>query len=171
MAKPKLTDEETMRDRIIKGHRFIERGLAERDRIACKRFLDGSESAAFLLYDDDNFDGVGVLPEALEVGNVNYLMVNVLTKTASVAIGDPDFHVDCGGDADAAELVRTFLKSLWKARNWARVCRKALLKQSLSGMGILAVLWHDDRGPVIEHVRARDFACDPAINDWLSLRW
>src|SRR5437762_5540039 len=94
--KTKRTDLQTMLDRIQKGHRFIERGLAERDRIACKRFLDGSESAAFLLYDDDNFDGVGVLPDALEVGNVNYLAVSIVTKTSSVAIGDAECLVEAG---------------------------------------------------------------------------
>jgi len=78
----KPTDDETMAARIKEGQRFVERGMGERDRIACKRFLDGSESAAFLLYDDDNYDGVGVLPEASEVGNVNYLAINILTKTA-----------------------------------------------------------------------------------------
>ena len=161
-----------MQGRIRTGQRFVERGLAERDRIACKRFLDGSESAAYLLYDDDNWDGVGILPEAQEVGNVNYLAINIQTKVASVAIGDPDFYVNCGeADADAAEIVKRFLRDLWKARFWARVCRKALLKRSISGMGIVAYLWHDELGPVIEHVRAKDLAIDPNVVDWHHPKW
>jgi len=180
----KPTDDETMAARIKEGQRFVERGMGERDRIACKRFLDGSESAAFLLYDDDNYDGVGVLPEASEVGNVNYLAINILTKTASVAIGDPDFYVNCGEDypdsmgvnpqfsnADFSEVVRLYLKGLWKQRRWARTCRKALLKRSVSGCGIIAYLWHDTLGPVIEHVRPRDLSIDPHIKDWNNPRW
>ena len=180
---------ETITGRIRTGQRFIERGLGERERIACKRFLDGSEASAYLLYDDDNFDGVGVLPEAQEVGNVNYLAINILTKVAAVAIGDPDFHVDTGsadpevvqaqdGAArpdlsreDMAEIVRRFLRQLWELRGWARVFRKVLLKRALSGMGILAYLWHDEDGPLFETVRARDFACDPCVTDWRNLHW
>jgi len=195
---------ETITGRIRTGQRFIERGLGERERIACKRFLDGSEASAYLLYDDDNFDGVGVLPEAQEVGNVNYLAINILTKVAAVAIGDPDFHVDTGSDdptilqqirrgpadlgraagassawaerpdlsrQDMAEIVRRFLQQLWEMRGWARVFRKVLLKRALSGMGILAYLWHDEDGPLFEAVRARDFACDPCVTDWRNLHW
>ena len=197
---------ETITGRIRTGQRFIERGLGERERIACKRFLDGSEASAYLLYDDDNFDGVGVLPEAQEVGNVNYLAINILTKVAAVAIGDPDFHVDTGSDdptilqaqeirggasglgsaadaasmgverpelsrQDMAEIVRRFLRQLWEVRGWARVFRKVLLKRALSGMGILAYLWHDEEGPLFETVRARDFACDPCVTDWRNLHW
>lgn len=197
---------ETILGRIRTGQRFIERGLGERERIACKRFLDGSEASAYLLYDDDNFDGVGVLPEAQEVGNVNYLAINILTKVAAVAIGDPDFHVDTGSDdpqimqaleirggiadlgcaagassssgerpelsrQDMAEIVRRFLQQLWETRGWARVFRKVLLKRALSGMGILAYLWHDEDGPLFETVRARDFACDPCVTDWRNLHW
>ena len=180
---------ETITGRICTGQRFIERGLGERERIACKRFLDGSEASAYLLYDDDNYDGVGVLPEAQEVGNVNYLAINILTKVAAVAIGDPDFHVDTGADdplimqaleggerpdlsrEDMAEIVRRFLQQLWEIRGWARVFRKVLLKRALSGMGILAYLWHDEDGPLFEAVRARDFACDPCVTDWRNLHW
>lgn len=180
---------ETILGRIRTGQRFIERGLGERERIACKRFLDGSEASAYLLYDDDNFDGVGVLPEAQEVGNVNYLAINILTKVAAVAIGDPDFHVDTGSDdpiimqmqegsnspalsrQDMAEIVRRFIRSLWELKGWSRVFRKALLRRSLSGMGIVAYLWHDEDGPLFESVRARDFACDPCVTDWRNLHW
>jgi hypothetical protein len=180
---------EAILGRIHTGRRFIERGLGERERIACRRFLDGSEGSASLLYDDDNFDGIGVLPETQEVGNVNYLAINILTKVAAVAIGDPDFHVDTGsGDPllqraqeaagmtelpaqDRAEIVRRFLKQLWEMRGWARVFRKVLLKRALSGMGILAYLWHDEDGPLFETVRARDFACDPCVTDWRNLHW
>jgi len=180
---------DTILGRIRTGRQFIERGLGERERIACKRFLDGSEASAYLLYDDDNFDGVGVLPEAQEVGNVNYLANNILTKVAAVAIGDPDFHVDTGSDdplilqileggerpelsrQDMAEIVRRFLQQLWEMRGWSRVFRKALLKRALSGMGILAYLWHDEDGPLFETVRARDFACDPCVTDWRNLHW
>lgn len=180
---------EAILGRIRTGRQFIERGLGERERIACKRFLDGSETSAYLLYDDDNFDGVGVLPEAQEVGNVNYLAINILTKVAAVAIGDPDFHVDTGSDdplvlqalegmempelsrQDMAEVVRRFLRQLWEVRGWARVFRKVLLKRALSGMGILAYLWHDEEGPLFETVRARDFACDPCVTDWRNLHW
>jgi hypothetical protein len=180
---------ETIVGRISTGRRFIERGLGERERIACKRFLDGSEASAYLITDDDNFDGVGVLPEAQEVGNVNYLAINILTKVAAVAIGDPDFHVDTGPDdpmmlqlqegqespelsrQDMAEIVRRFLRQLWETRGWARVFRKVLLKRALSGMGILAYLWHDEDGPLFETVRARDFACDPCVTDWRALHW
>lgn len=179
--------EETITGRIRAGQRFIERGLGERDRIACKRFLDGSEGAAYLLFDDDNFDGVGVLPEAQEVGNVNYLAINILTKVAAIAIGDPDFHIDTGSDdalvmqggqetpllarQDMAEIVRRFLRQLWEMRNWSRVFRKVLLKRSISGMGILAYLWHGEAGPLFEHVRARDLAVDPCVTDWRDLHW
>jgi hypothetical protein len=177
---------ETITGRIRSGARFIERTLGERDKIACKRFLDGSESGAFLLYDDD---GDGILPEAQEVGSVNYLAINILTKTAAVAIGDPDFHVDTGSDdpllmqqqegqeapdlsrQDMAEVVRRFLRTLWEMKGWSRTFRKVLLKRGISGMGILAYLWHDEDGPLFEHVRARDFAVDPCVTDWRNLHW
>lgn len=178
--------EDTITGRIRSGKRFIERTLGERDKIACKRFLDGSESGAFLLYDQD---GDGVLPEAQEVGAVNYLAINIQTKTAAVAIGDPDFHVDTGSDdpllmqmqdgqeqpnlsrQDMSEVVRRFLRTLWEMRGWSRVFRKVLLKRAISGMGIMAYLWHDEDGPLFEHVRSRDFACDPCVTDFQNMDW
>ena len=183
------TAAETILARLPTGQRFIERGLGERQKNACKRFIDGSENATNLIYDDDNFDGVGILPSLLEVGNVNYLAINISTKNASIAIGDPDFHVDTGSDdpllmqqnegqeqpnlskQDMAEVVRRFLKTLWEMKGWVRPFRKTLLMRSLCGMGLLAYLWHDEDGPLFEHFRAKDFACDPCVTDWRNMRW
>lgn len=208
-----LTSDEKVLERLAAGKNHVKRGLADRDGIACKRFLDGSENADSLLYGDANTDS-GVLPESQEVGSVNYLAINILVKAASIAFGDPDFHVDCGEEdplasappypptlggqmgmgaggvdpatgmpiaaptmpldlskADFAEIVRIYLKTLWKARGWARTSRKALIKRSISGMGIIAALWHPDLGPVLEHVRAQDLAINPNVRDWDRPGW
>lgn len=181
--KVKLTDDDTICQRLRVGSQFIERGLAERDKIACRRFLDGSETGAFLLYGGDTFDDVGELPETQETGNVNYLAINILTKVAAIAIAAPDFHVDTGSDdpqltpddpgaipkQEMSEIVRQLVRSLWQHNNWVRVFQKAILKRCLSGMGIVAYLWHDTDGPVFEHVKARDFCVDPCVTDWRKL--
>lgn len=175
---------------ITLGKRFVERGLASRDKIHAKKFLDGSPAAALLL--DDDGEGEGVLPDGQESGNVNYLATNVLTKVASIAIGDPDWFVDCGEDppidpmqlaamqmlgmplpitkAELAQIARRALRDLWKRRGWARIGQKALLKRSISGMGFIAVLWHDTEGPVLQHVKACNLAVDPDVTDWRKLR-
>jgi hypothetical protein len=171
-----LTKKDLILGRLPKGIAFVKRGLSERDNAACKRFLDGSEYGATLLGISD-YDGIGILPASQETGSVNYLAINIATKVASIAIGDPDFHVEATDDpmmeADPPnkEIARRFLKSLWKAKQWARVSRKALLKRSLSGLGIVAYLWDAEKGPVFEHVRAADFAIDPNVIDWNGPRW
>lgn len=196
----KLTSPEIILGRIPAGKRFIERGIAERDRLHCKRFLDGSEAASLLLLDDEH-DGEGILPHSQEVGNTNYLAINIQTKIASVAIADPDFHVVCEEQnvptdpmrSDPAldptagmlppapppvtnsEVVRKSLRELWKKRRWARTCRKALLKRSIAGMGCVAYLWESAegarQGPVLEHVPTKDLSVDPHTTDWRDLTW
>jgi hypothetical protein len=166
----KLTDKQVILDRLKPGTKFIQEGLGDRDRTACKKFLDGSELGAYLLFNEDQDEGVGTLPQSQEIGNVNYLAINILTKVSSIAISDPDWYIKAE-DPDHAEITRAFLKDMWKNRRWARVCRKALLKRCLSGMGCVAYLWNDEVGPVIEHVKASDLAMDPNVVDWRNPKW
>jgi hypothetical protein len=183
---------------LKRGQQFVQRGIAARDKAHCKRFLDGSEAASLLTMDDD--DDEGILPSSQEVGNTNYLAINVMTKIDSIAIADPDFHVICEEEpapepmldpatgmpidpmmgmgmgqpepVSRAEIVRRSVRELWKKRRWARVTRKALLKRCISGMGCVAYLWdQDDAGPVLEHVPVKDLAVDPHVIDWRKLEW
>lgn len=183
--------DEAIQARLQRGRKFIELGLAERDRIACRRFLDGSETGAYLIFGEEAMDeGIGVLPEAQEVGNVNYLAINILTKVAAIAMGAPDFFVNCGADdpivmqqmqdsgqdpgipkQEQAEFVRHFLRQAWEHFNWTRVFKKVILKRALSGMGMLAYLWHPESGPLFEHVQARDFCADPNTTDWRNSKF
>jgi len=178
---------ETINGRLEAGRRFIERGLLRRDRIAIRRFLDGSEMGPYLLFSDSEYDAVGVLPETQEIGNVNYLAINILTKVDSIAIGDPDWHVEADDDAPTldpmtgqpvpdneptnSEIIRRYLKDLWKNKRWADVTKAALLRRAISGMGCVAYLWHEELGPMLESVDPGDLSIDPNVKDWRNLRW
>lgn len=164
------TAEDQIHARIREGARFVDRGIGLRDRTACKRFLDGSEAATDVQNYDYYVDLAGVLPSSMEPGNVNYLTINLLTKVAAIAIADPDFRIT-SDNPQSGELIRAFLRKLWKMKFWARVCRTALLKRSISGMGCVAYLWDENKGPLIEHVRVKDLAIDPNVTDWHNPRW
>lgn len=184
------TDDETIKGRLKKGKEFIERGIKTRDETASMRFLDGSELASQMWYESDED-----IPTSQEVGNVNYLAINILTKMASIAIADPDWYVTCEEEPapppppvdpltgqpllqlepeqqlSNSEIVRQSLRELWKKRRWARITRKALLKRCISGMGCIAYSWDAETGPRLEHVKMKDLAVDPYLTDWRELDW
>ena len=112
------------------------------------------------------------------VGITNAIATNILTKTAAVAYGRPDFRVVCletltdDEDSNAeSELVRKWLTSTWINKNWRRESNKCAMQRWIGGIGFVAYRWDEKKGETFEFIPSRDFGVDPNVTNWQDLRW
>ncbi len=163
-----LTNNDTIRSRVKTSWTEYER-QQERYRSACRRFRDAS-AEYYDDYTENNNDDLSEYGEDQAIGGVNHTRTNEQTKLDSLAIADPDFHID-SVVPDLVEAQRTLVLAAWNRCRLTWWTRKALLNRNMIGLGILAYLYDKDRGPVFEHVRLTDFAPDPHFTDITNLRY
>lgn len=174
---PRLSEQE-IAARIKLGENFVKR-FARNDRDASAKFRDSSNLPGYIPLDDaSNQNEGGDVPLDTAVGQSNLLATNIITKVASIAIGNPDWHVKVHESTpqsqvpeNAANIAREFLRAKWKLYNWVRVSQKALYKRYVAGMGCLAYRWDKETRATFEHVQSWDLAVDPNVRDWRKVDW
>lgn len=167
----KLTDNE-LAARVKVGTNFVLR-FARNDRQASAKFRDASNLVSWIPQDDDtNENDGGDVPQDVPVGQSNQLTTNIITKLASIALGDPDFHVkSLTQNSENSNLAREFLRSKWKLYNLVRLSMKTAMKRYVAGLGILAYRWDEKFRSVFEHVQSWDLALDPNTRDFRMVKW
>lgn len=164
MRRADLTDADMISGRVQAGQEFLE-DFATKDRTNCWAYLDPNRFMPSVSEDE-----TGANKMASEEGEYNQIATNILVKVSSIAYQDPDFWVNCQ-QAQHSEIVKTYLRLLWRERQFARVLQLVLLKRYVSGLGICAYLWDKTDHMVFENVHIWDFAVDPHVQDWNKLRW
>lgn len=173
--RDKLTDKAILsRIQMAKAH--MKRHAAV-DRAACVKFHDASSNPATWITGDspDWDDGTDIRFDAIPVAKNNILTVNLMTKVAAIAIGNPEVHVEVApsedlDEATAIEIAQKWWKAQWLRKNWRRDANTALLKSSMSGLGFVRYYWSDD-GPQYEHVHSWAVGVDPNTRNWQDLKF
>lgn len=164
-----------MMDRWMKKFR-------DQDDAASKRYRDVNALASASGGGDGQLDDDGFDPEGGNVatytptGQPNWLTINIATKLAAIAMGDPDLHVKAqedpeqpGGVPNAAQIVAKAWKQSWINGNWKRETNAGLQKRYVAGLGAIAYRWDDEYGPCIEHVPSWQLLVDPHVTNWQRL--
>ena len=117
-------------------------------------------------YDDHDEE----IEDAVPQGTIPHLNTNIRHKAVTISYSHPQFFVE-GEDMNANFAVQELFKRLWEYNGWRKRTRKASLKSFISGTGICAVLWNQERGVVVENITPKDFLFDPYLLDFDNLRW
>lgn len=145
---------------------------ASRDKMACRRYMDSSVGSSQYYNEGTNGTAFNDLDLILDqaIGNIPHLQINIRTKAAALAMVKPDWYVECQ-DEDLVKIPGVYMAHLWKKNDWQRVVKKTIVKRAIMGIGCIAALWDDERGPCLEHVHLYDLIIDPHVIDWHDLRW
>lgn len=148
------------------------RTFAELDRRLSGQFRDPGGDG-LLVEDDDGDSSVEVLKDTAISGISTQLQTNIYTKIAAIAINDPDWHIVLqeGAPTEYADILRVFLREMWRKRGWKRVFQKALMKRYTSGLGIVCCWWDAEEGARFDVVHAWDFSCDPRSGCFQDIPW
>lgn len=170
---PHLTEAE-IAERVKLGRKFCRRFVLN-DRQASSKFRDASLvpnlwSSGTGDDDDWNEEEGGDVPTDAPIGVSNALTTNIVTKCASIAIGNPDWYAGTS-NPENAPIVRTFLREKWRLYNWVRLSQKVLQKRYVSGLGVLAYRWDDKTRSTFEFVQTWDLAIDPHTTDFSTMKW
>jgi len=174
-----LTDNEIVQ-RVDMMDRWMKR-FRDQDIAASRRYRDVNALAGAATddwdFDEDGFEPEGGnVPAYVPVGQPNWLSINIVTKLAAIAMGDPDLHVKAqeddqqpNGVKGASLIVAKAWKQSWINGNWKRETNAGLLKRYIGGLGAIAYRWDAEYGPCFEHVPSWRLLIDPHVTNWQRL--